>query len=144
MLVPFFVLVLASSAASASWAGAAPAPARAQDYAFKTETALLIFHVRPDHTQAFEAVIDRIAQGLDSAADPVRRQQKAGWRVLRSAETLADTVVYVVVADPVVAGADYDPVRMIAELLPGESQQLYERLKAAVVRVERMGLNRVR
>jgi hypothetical protein len=46
--------------------------------------------------------------------------------------------------DPVVPGADYDPVRILSESLPAEVQPLYERLKSAVIRVERMGLSKIR
>jgi hypothetical protein len=125
----------------------APAPAApvvGSDYVFRAPTGLLIFHVRPDQIESFEAVMTRLSQGLDGATDDVRRQQRAGWRLFRSEDAPAGTAVYVVMLDPVVAGADYDPVRMMAELLPGESQPLFERLKAAVIKVERMGLARVR
>jgi hypothetical protein len=124
-----------------------PAPSltgQANDYAFGSATGLLIFHVRPDKTGDFEAVALRIAEGLEGAADPLRRQQARGWRVLRSSETAAGVVLYVALIDPVVPGADYDPVRMITELLPGESTSLYERLREAVLKVERIGLTAIR
>lgn len=129
---------------SAQGAPAPAGPATVGDYIFRAPTGLLIFHVRPDHVENFEAVMTRLAQGLDGATDDVRRQQRTGWRVFRSEDAPAGTAVYVVMVDPVVPGADYDPVRMMAELLPGESQPLFERLKAAVIRVERMGLARLR
>lgn len=129
---------------SAQGAPAPAGPAAAGDYIFRAPAGLLIFHVRPDHVENFEAVMTRLAQGLDGATDDVRRQQRTGWRVFRSEDAPAGTAVYVVMVDPVVPGADYDPVRMMAELLPGESQPLFERLKAAVIRVERMGLARLR
>lgn len=141
--------LLAVSTTALVSAQGAPAPARPAaaavgDYTFRSPTGLLIFHVRPDHVDNFEAVMARLALGLDGATDDVRRQQRSGWRVFRSEDAPAGTAVYVVMVDPVVPGTDYDPVRMMAELLPGESQPLFERLKAAVIRVERMGLARLR
>jgi hypothetical protein len=116
----------------------------ANDYVFSSGTALLLFYVRPDHVADFEAVTTRIAQALDAAVDPVRRQQAAGWRMYRSVETVRDAAVYVYVLDPVVPGADYDPVKVLSESLPAEVQPLFERLKASVIRVERMGLAKLR
>ena len=42
------------------------------------------------------------------------------------------------------AGADYDPVKLLTEALPAEVQALYTRLKDSIVRVERMGLVKLR
>lgn len=128
--------------------GAAQAPAPAipsptSDYVFHATTGLLVFHVRPEAARDFEAVMARLAQGLDAATDGVRRQQRSTWRLLRSAEAATGNAMYVAVIDPVVAGADYDPVRMITEFWPGESQELYARLKAAVLKVERLSLSPV-
>lgn len=139
------VFSLGTPCSSLAQTAAAAAPVVATgDYVFRAPTALLLFHVRPDHTQTFEGIIGRLAQGLDSATDAIRRQQRSGWKVFRSTESSAGTAVYVLMADPVVAGADYDPVRMLSELLPGESQGLYEQLKAAVLKIERMELARLR
>jgi len=114
------------------------------DYTFEVGTALLLFYVRPDRTADFEAVVARLAQALEAETDPARRQQAAAWRILRSSEPGRDSVVYVFLLDPVVPGADYDPVRVLSEGLPAEVQPLYEKLKASVVRVERLPLAKIR
>jgi hypothetical protein len=123
---------------------ATPTVTTSDDYVFRSGTGVLVFHVRPDRVEDFEAIVARLADGLDAATDPVRRQQKTGWRMFRSADAPASAAIYVLLVDPVVVGADYDPVRMLTELAPAESPALYERLKAAVARVERMGLTRIR
>ena len=68
-----------------------PAPARSQpapqEYLFPSGAGLLFFHVRPDKTADFEAVVARLAEVLDRTKDPVRVQQAASWRVFRSMET---------------------------------------------------------
>ena len=81
---------------------------------------------------------------LEATEDPARRQQAASWRIFRSLEQQPGDTVYLFVFDPAVAGADYDPVRLLGEALPTESQALYETLKNAIVRVERMGLLKIR
>lgn len=114
------------------------------DYVFSAGTALLLFYVRPDHVSEFEHVAARIGQALEAATDPTRRQQAASWRMFKSSEAPRDAAVYVFLLDPVVPGADYDPVRLLSESLPSEVQPLFEALQASVLRVERMGLARLR
>ena len=120
------------------------AAAAAQAYTFTTGAGLLFFYVRPDRTADFDAVVARLSEALDGAQEAVRRQQAASWRMFRSAETVKESAIYVFSFDPAVPGADYDPVKLLAETIPTEAQALYEKLKAAIVRVERMGLARLR
>jgi hypothetical protein len=100
--------------------------------------------VHADRTAEFERVLARIGEVLGATTDPVRRQQAASWRIFRSLEEQPGETLYLFIFDPAVASADYDPVRLLGEALPAESQALYESLKASVIRVERMGLLKVR
>jgi len=84
----------------------------------------------------------RLGEGLQASAAVPRRDQAVGWRFFR-ARDVAEAAVYVLFLDPVVRDADYDPVRMLTEFVPAEATALYERLRAAVVRVERLDLERV-
>jgi hypothetical protein len=143
-------------AASFSGAGAMSAPARfvpstpsqapapAQDYRFTTGAGMLFFYVKPDKAADFEAIVSRIGEVLDKAEDPIRKQQAAHWRVLKSVEAQRDHAIYVFLFDPALAGADYDPIKILGEGLPAEVQSLYERLRDATVKVERMGLSKIR
>jgi hypothetical protein len=62
----------------------------------------------------------------------------------RSAEAPRDAVIYLFFFDPAVAGADYDPIKVLSEDAPAELSGLFERLRADIMRVERMGLNKLR
>ncbi|HET9271322.1 MAG TPA: hypothetical protein VFO31_24265 [Vicinamibacterales bacterium] len=139
-------MLIGLSAAPAARAQDPPpaAAAAAQAYTFATGAGILFFYVRPDRTTDFEAVVARLSESLDGAQDAVRRQQAASWRMFRSAEAVKESAIYVFSFDPAVPGADYDPVKLLAEAVPAEAQALYEKLKAAIVRVERMGLARLR
>jgi hypothetical protein len=139
-------ILLATAMSGPALAQAPPArPAvTAPNYTFDSTVALLLFYVRPDKVADFEAVVGRLAQALDASTDPARRQQAAAWRMLRSSEPPRDAVVYVFLLDPVVPNADYDPVRILSESLPTEVQPLYDKLKASVIRVERMALTKLR
>ena len=137
-------LVITVASLAAQGTPAAPPKAAASEYVFATGAGILFFHVRPERVQDFEAVTSRLAEVLEQATDPIRKQQASSWRVFRSAEVPRDTVIYVFVFDPAVVGADYDPIKILGEASPAEVQTLYERLRADVVRVERMGLTKLR
>jgi hypothetical protein len=123
--------------------GGAPAMG-SQAYAFPSGAGLLLFYVRPDRTADFESVLKRMTEVLDKAEAPPRKQQAAGWRMYKSIEAARDSVIYVFVLDPAVAGSDYDPVKVLSEGLPTEAHALYESLKSATLRIERMGLSKLR
>jgi hypothetical protein len=126
-----------------AWAEAVQTPASA-DYVFRAPAGLLIFHVRVEGAADFETVMNRLDHGLAATTDAVRRAQRVSWRLFRATESATGSAVYVLVIDPAVTDADYDPVRMLAEVAPGESPDLYARLKASVTRVERLNLTPVR
>lgn len=145
------LIVLAPSLAVESAAQDPPPPpqpplhtAVSTDYSFPTGAGLLFFYVRPDKRSEFEAVASRIAQVLESSEDPIRRQQAAHWRMYNSVEAVREQAIYVFFFDPALPDADYDPVRILGQGLPAEAQALYLRLADSVVRVERMGLLRIR
>ncbi len=114
------------------------------DYTFPSGAGLLFFYVRPDKVADFDAVLARLTEVLDKTEDPVRKQQAANWRILKSAEMTPDAIIYVFTFIPAVSGSDYDPIKVMSEAIPAEAQGLYEKLRGAVIRVERMGLTRIR
>ncbi|MEZ5317630.1 MAG: hypothetical protein R2752_09545 [Vicinamibacterales bacterium] len=120
-----------------------PAPAQPDAYQFPSGAGMLFFYVRPDHAADFEAVLARLDAALSATTDPARARQAVSWRMFRSLES-HDERIYVFFFDPAVPDASYDPVKALGDLLPDEVQDLYARLKAAIVRVERMGLSRIR
>jgi len=138
------LVLLAVVPAARAWQASSTPGAPTQAYTFAGDAGLLFFHVRPERAADFDAVLTRIGQVLDKADAPSRKTQAAGWRMFKSTESTGDTAVYVFFFDPVVAGADYDPVKLLSEAIPAEAQFLYEQLRASVVKVERMGLARRR
>ena len=121
-----------------------PTASTEKDYVFSTGAGMLFFYVKPDKSVEFEAVVTRLSEALDKTADPVRKQQAAGWRILKSVELQTDSPVYVFVFDPAVSGADYDPVKVLSDGAPADLQTLYAQLKDATIRVERMALVKLR
>jgi hypothetical protein len=148
-LLLLIVALLTGSSRRAAARDAAQAPpssnpgSGASQYAFATGAGVLFFHVKPERLADFEAVVARIRQVLDTTTDPARRQQADGWRIYKSME-MTSAPIYVFMFDPATTTADYDPIRLLGEAMPIEVPGLYAQLKDATVKVERMGLTKVR
>lgn len=114
------------------------------DYLFPSGAGMLLFHVAPARAGDFDAVLARLKDALSRADTTQRRFQAANWQMYKSAEKPGDAVLYIFLFDPAMTTANYDPLLLLAEILPAEVQPLYERMKAAVLRIERMGLTKIR
>jgi hypothetical protein len=114
------------------------------DYLFPSGAGLVIFHVAPAKVADFDFVVGRLREALLKAPQGDRARQAEHWAIYKSAEKSTESIPYLFMFDPALPQASYDPVFLLAELLPDETQALYERLKAAVIRIERMGLTKIR
>jgi hypothetical protein len=121
-----------------------PSAAPATAYQFPSGVGVLFFYVHPDRASDFEAIAARLDDILNRSSDPLRVRQAQGWHIFKSTETPRDAVVYLFFFDPAVTGADYDPMKLVAEGAPDEAADLYRRLRDDVIRVERMGLATIR
>ena len=101
---------------------------------FDGDTALLTVAIRPDKTADFEQVMAKLKEALLKSEDPKRREQAAGWKVMKLAKPLPDgNVAYVHVIHPVIAGVDYAVMQTLYEAFPEERQTLYEQYRGAFV-----------
>ena len=125
-------------------AAVAAAPAVPATYMFESGAGLLLYYVQPAKAADFEAILGRLREALAKADAPQRKQQALNWKIYKSAEPVADAAVFVFAFDPALTTASYDPLLVLAEVLPAEVQPLYERLRDAVIKVERMGLTKIR
>ena len=144
LLIVCALALTGAAPATRQTAPTATQPGGPQAYAFPSGAGLLLFYVRPERTADFELVLKRMNEVLEKSDSPVRKEQAAAWRMYRSVETPKESVIYVFVLDPAIAGSDYDPVKVLSEGLPAEAHALYETLKGATVRIERMGLSKLR
>jgi hypothetical protein len=94
---------------------------------FTGDVALWTVAIKPDKTADYERVLMRVRDALQNSDDPQRKQQAAGWRVMKMSEALPDAnVAYVHVITPVTAGADYTLLKPIYDQFPSESQEIYQ------------------
>jgi hypothetical protein len=83
------------------------------------ETGLLFVTVKPTHSAQFEAGIGALREVLVASPDPVRQQQRAGWRVYKQVEPwMGGGIVYLFLIHPVVPGVDYSVASILAEGRP--------------------------
>jgi hypothetical protein len=83
-------------------------------------------------TADFEKVMAKLRTALLKSSDPARRQQAAGWKVMRMTQPLSDgTIAYVHIVHPVVKGADYTIMQTLYDAFPEERQSLYELYRGA-------------
>ena len=116
----------------------APAP---QKLTFDGDVALWTVAIKPDKTADFERVMNRLRGALMNSDKPQRREQAAGWRVVRLAKPRPDgNIAYVHVINPVVEGADYTIMQVLYDELPDERQALYEAYRGAFAQNLALGL----
>jgi hypothetical protein len=98
------------------------------------DTALLTVAIRPEKSADFEQVMARMKAALLQSEDPKRREQAAGWKVMKLDKPLPDgNLAYVHVIQPVVPGVDYAVMQTLYDAFPDERQALYELYRGAFV-----------
>jgi hypothetical protein len=99
---------------------------------FEGDTALWTVAIKPDKTADFEKIVARLHEGLAKSDKPERKQQVAGWKVMKLAKPLPDgNIAYVHIINPVVPGADYTVMQALYEMYPEERLALYELYRGA-------------
>ena len=94
---------------------------------FSGGTGLMLNYVDAGKTADFEAVMRKLAEGLQGSDNPERNRQAEGWKVYRAQEAGPNnSVLYVWFIDPTVSGADYAVSQILNEAFPDEVQGLYE------------------
>ena len=145
MLIPLaFVAVLAMPAQqlppTTTATATAVTPPQAP-YEFTSDLGAFLIIVKSEKAPMFESAMGRLRQALAQSTVAIRKQQAAGWRVLKSTEQPTDgNITYLFLIDPVVKQASYDPIEIIRELAPNDVQAVYDQLKDAWVSATRIGL----
>lgn len=112
----------------ASMASAQEAPA-APVMALDGDAAVITILIKPDKTADFESVLTKYKESLEKSDKPARKQQLAGLKFFKSPTAVQGNTVYVIFADNIVKGEEYDITRVITEVFPVEVQALYQKYK---------------
>jgi hypothetical protein len=141
MLGGFQVVVSGVALVAVTLAGAATAAAQAPAEAAKPallldegDAALIQILVKADKTADFELVLGKLKEALQKSDKEIRRKQAAGWKAFRSTTPGPNgSVIYMMWIDPVVKGEEYAMSRLIYEVFPTESQEIFAKYKEALV-----------
>jgi hypothetical protein len=101
---------------------------------FDGDTALWTIAIKPDKTADFEQILGKLKEALMKSEKPERKQQAAGWKVVKGAKPMPDgNVVYTHIIHPVVPGADYTVMAILYEGFadPTERTNLYNLYRGA-------------
>ena len=108
--------------------------AQAQALTFDGDTAILTVAIKPDKTADFEQIMGKVRDALMKSDKPGRKEQAAGWRVVKSATAMKDgNIIYMHMISPVVKGADYSILPILYEVNtdPAEQRKLFEQYRDA-------------
>jgi hypothetical protein len=127
-----------ASTVTAQEPAAAPAAPQAEKIVFPLpqncqdcDVALITVLIKSDKTADFEMVLNKVKEAMAKSEKPERKQQAAGWLVFKSAEPIQGNIAYVMRIDPIVKGAEYDLMRIIAEVFPTEAQEIFPKYRDA-------------
>ncbi len=109
-----------------------PLPEKCQD----CDVALVTIFIKADKAADFETVLNKVKEAMAKNEKVDRKPQAAGWTIFKGVrrtqtEGSTDTVMYLMRIDPIVKGADYDLMRIIAEVFPVEAQEIFKLYKEA-------------
>jgi hypothetical protein len=127
------VALVAVTLAGASTAAAQepPKPPDKPVLTINSDAAIVTLLIKPDKTADFELVLNKLKEALAKSEKPERKQQAAGWKILKSSQMAQGNAVYIMLIDPVVKGQEYDISRLIAEVFPVEVQEIFAKYKDA-------------
>jgi hypothetical protein len=127
------VALVAVTLAGASTAAAQepPKPPDKPVLTINSDAAIITLLIKPDKTADFEVVLNKLKEALAKSEKPERKQQAAGWKIVKSSQLAQGNAVYIMIIDPVVKGQEYDISRLIAEVFPVEVQELFAKYKEA-------------
>ncbi len=108
-------LLVAAPAYLQTAAPALRAQAAATERLFPNDGGMVLNFIKPDKTADFEEVMAKLKEALQKSDKPERREQAAGWKVLKSTDPSDGNVLYVFIIQPSVKTADYEVSNIIAE-----------------------------
>ena len=124
---------------------ASPAGAKEPRLSLSAPAGAFMYVIKPDQTATFEELMGKVRDALGKSENPVRKQQLAGWRGYRATEPSGANVLYIVLVDPTVMAAEYDPLVILAESLgteagTPENQEMLKKYAAVFAGLNRLNL----
>lgn len=122
-------------------AAQAPAAPAAPSLAFSGDSGLVLFTIKAEGVADFEAFFAKVKEALEKGTKPEYKQMASGWKMYRVTDGAGPgDALYAAVVDPAVKSADYDPVKILGDVLPDDARALYPKLAAAIKSVNKLNL----
>jgi len=140
--------VFVSGIALAGFTLAGTAVASAQEAAkpvltLEGDATVMIVLIKPDKTADFEAVIAKYKEALGKSDKPARKEQLAGLKIFKSPTAMGGNTAYILLADPIVKGEEYDITRVINEVFPSEVTDMFNKYKESYAGRQIIPLNKI-
>ena len=107
------------------------------------DSAVIIVLIKPDKAADFEAVVAKYKDAFAKSDNAARKEQLAGLKILKSPTAMGGNTAYLFIADPVVKGQEYDITRVIHEVFPSESTDMFNKYKEAYAGRQIIPLNKI-
>ena len=107
------------------------------------DATVVIVLIKPDKTADFESVIAKYKDALAKSDKPARKEQLAGLKIYKSPTAMGGNTAYIFRVDPVVKGEEYDITRIIHEVFPSESTDMFNKYKEAFAGRQIIPLNKL-
>jgi hypothetical protein len=104
-------------------AAAAPAKPAPPKVPFTTPAGMLLVQIKPDQTAVFEEMLGKINAGLAKTENATLKEAAAGLKYYKSSEPFGQNALYVVLAEPTVAAADYDLFDLLYKTMTDEEKR---------------------
>ena len=140
-----FVMGIALAGFTLAAAGVASAqePPAKPVLTLEGDATIVIVLIKPDKTADFETVIAKYKEALGKSDNAKRKEQLAGLTVLKAATPIGGNAAYVFRVDPVIKGEEYDITRIIHEVFPSESTDMFNKYKEAFAGRQIIPLNKL-
>ncbi|HUQ88899.1 MAG TPA: hypothetical protein VM096_15185 [Vicinamibacterales bacterium] len=129
--------------AGAAVASAQEAAKQAPVLTLDGDAAVITILIKPDKTADFEAVMSKYREALGKSDNAARKNQLAGLKIFKSPTQANGNAMYLIVADPVVKGEEYDITRVVNEVFPSEVTDIYNKYKDSFAGRQIILLNKV-
>ena len=110
--------LLAATVVHAQAAPAQQAQSVSPQRLFPNDGAMWLHFIKADKVADFEMVIGKLKEALAKSEKPERKQQAAGWKIFKSPDPAGANVLFVMIINPALKGADYQISNIIAEAFP--------------------------
>ena len=107
------------------------------------DAAVIIVLIKPDKAADFETVIAKYREAMSKGDNAKRKEQLAGIKVFKSPTAMGGNTAFIISVDPIVKGEEYDITRVIHEVFPSESTDMFNKYKEAFAGRQIIPLNKL-